>query len=212
MNTQATRYLQQEVSKLRQETANQRVEIAKLHRHLDLMAKLYWTGQWIVREDNPLRMLDQRLQEISRVIDVEDSSLLYFDPEHDTLTFILVHGRLQQQLPGREIPSDAGVAGWVLHNGGPVIVNNPRQDWRFSNVIDEEFAFMTRSLLCVPMLLDGEVYGVLELLNKRHGEFTEEDAAMLSILGHIAASALSRYTPPGVPRNLPPTDILALLA
>ncbi len=212
MNTQVTRYLQQEVSRLRDETANLCTEIATLHRYLDLSAKLYWTARWIELEDNPLNMLDQRLLEMMRVLEVEDGSLLYFDPESDTLTFILVHGRLQQQLPGREMPSDSGIAGWVLHNGGPVIVNNPRQDWRFSNIIDEEFAFMTRSLLCVPMLLDGEVYGVLELLNKRKGDFTEEDAMLLSILGHIAASALNHYTPPGVPRHIQPTDILALLA
>jgi GAF domain-containing protein len=88
------------------------------------------------------------------------------DPETGELVFILVHGELQQELPGRRIPGDAGVAGWVAVNRTPVIVNEPRQDWRFSFQVDEEFAFLTQSIMCLPLEAGERLLGVMELVNK----------------------------------------------
>jgi sigma-B regulation protein RsbU (phosphoserine phosphatase) len=72
-----------------------------------------------------------------------------------------------------------------------VIANHPRQDWRFSSQIDESFGFLTKSLICVPMITIEKVVGVIELLNKQDDvPFVEADATLLSIVGHVAANAL----------------------
>jgi GAF domain-containing protein len=83
-----------------------------------------------------------------------------------------------------------GIVGWVASQREPLIVDNPRQDGRFSLAVDEEFSFVTRSILCVPMITRGKLMGVIELLNKAEGEFVETDATLLLILGQVAAIAL----------------------
>jgi GAF domain-containing protein len=84
-----------------------------------------------------------------------------------------------------------GIAGWVATQRQPLIVNNPRQDRRFSHEVDETFSFITRSILSVPMIARDKLVGVIQLLNKQGGQpFLEADADLLAILGHVAAIAL----------------------
>lgn len=209
---EATRFLQQENQRLQQENKALNAQIDKLQHYMEVFAEIYWTSQWVPTADDPMEMLSQKLYDVIQVIDTEDGSIAQFDPESNELVFRIVYGRLQQQLTGHRISSKEGVAGWVINNGGPVIVNNPRQDWRFSPAVDTEFAFLTQSILCVPMLLEGDIYGIIELINKRDGDFKEYDATLLSLLGHIGAMALKATgASPGV-IEASDDDILQLLA
>ena len=189
--SQLTRFLQQENTRLQEENKALQEKNRDLHRYMDALEDLYWAAQRITSEENLLVLLDQILYHAMTVINAEDGSLLLLDEETDELVFAVVHGDIQGQLRGYRIGGDIGIAGWVATEGEPLIVNNPRQDWRFSPQIDEAFGFVTRSILCVPMITRGKLVGVIELLNKYNGnEFTETDATLLSILGHVAATAL----------------------
>ncbi|MFP4394133.1 MAG: GAF domain-containing protein [Anaerolineales bacterium] len=209
---EATRFLQQENQRLQQENKTLHIHVERLQHYMEVFAELYWSSQWVMTSEDPMEMLSQKLYDVIQVIDTEDGSIAQLDPETNELVFRIVYGRLQQQLTGHRISSKEGVGGWVINNGGPVIVNNPRQDWRFSSEVDTEFAFLTQSILCVPMLLGGEIYGIIELINKRDGDFEEYDATLLSLLGHIGAMALKATgASPGV-IEASDDDILQLLA
>ena len=188
---QLMRFLQQENARLQEENEALKEENRALHRYMDALEDLYWAAQRITSEENLMDLLDQILYNAMVVLRAEDGSLLLIDEETDELVFALVHGDIRGELRGYRIGGDIGIAGWVATEGEPAIVNNPRQDWRFSPQIDEAFGFVTRSILCVPMITRGKIVGVIELLNKYDGnEFIETDATLLSILGHIAATAL----------------------
>jgi GAF domain-containing protein len=61
--------------------------------------------------------------------------------------------------------------------------------------IDERFGFVTQSLVAAPLIAQGRVLGVLEVLNKRSDDgFTEDDASVLSVLATLAALALDFAT------------------
>ena len=190
MTTPAIRFLQEESARLKKENQAHQEQIQALHRYIEVLAELYWAAQSMASTIDPLKAFDHCLESVIDVVGCKDGSLLCFDPDTDELVFTVVHGELRQQLPGHRIPSDTGVAGWVLENGQPVIVNNPRQDWRFSLTVDEEFAFLTRSILCEPVILEDKTFGVVELVNKDPHGFTEADEILLSILSHIAALTL----------------------
>jgi adenylate cyclase len=72
-----------------------------------------------------------------------------------------------------------GIAGYVAARGKSIIVNDVRQSPHFFSVIDDATGFRTRSALCVPMISQGKVIGVIELLNKRSGNFSDNDEKLL---------------------------------
>jgi GAF domain-containing protein len=113
------------------------------------------------------------------------------DQASGELEFVLVHGEIRQELQGYRIKGDTGIAGWVVKQREPLIVNNPRQDWRFSLAVDQEFNFVTRSIICVPIIAQDKLVGVIELLNKPGDDFTEMDLAVLSMLSQVAAKILT---------------------
>ena len=80
-----------------------------------------------------------------------------------------------------------GVAGWVAETGRPVNVPNGPHDERFNPRIDAATGYRTRSLLAVPVVRDGVVVGVLQVLNKAAGDGTF-DGDDLQILMRLAAT------------------------
>ncbi len=186
----ALRFLQQENARLQEENKALREDSLAFQRYMEALKDLYWANQRITSEKNLMSLLDQILYNAISVLRAEDGSLLLLDEETDELVFVLVHGDIRNQLPGYRIKSNAGIAGWVTTHREPLIVNDPRQDGRFSLEVDEEFSFVTRSILCVPMMARGKLIGVIEVVNKRDDEFAETDATLLLILAQVAAIAL----------------------
>jgi phosphoserine phosphatase RsbU/P len=189
-NTSATRFLQQENLRLQKENESLQQRNQALLRRLERIKELYWAGQQITSEKNMLEALNELLHDTMQIIDAEDGSLSYLDERAGELVFVLALGHIGQQLQGFRIKKDVGIVGWVVANYEPVIVNHPRQDWRFSVAVDERFGFSTRSIVSVPVMDRQRLVGVIQLLNKRQGEFDEADVALLLILGQIATIVL----------------------
>lgn len=158
-----------------------------LHCYLNLVKELYWACQEIAAADNLLYDLNQLLYKVMDVVDAKDGSICRLDTRTDELVFVLVHGELGRQLPDYRIKCDTGLAGWVVNNHQPIIVNDPRQDPRFSQIVDTEFGFFTKSIVSAPVMQHGRVMGVVQLLNKRNNEFNEADVVLLLILGQVSA-------------------------
>ncbi|MBN1886993.1 MAG: GAF domain-containing protein [Thermoflexales bacterium] len=222
MSTPAIRFLQEESARLQKENKLQQEQIHTLHRYIDALVELYWTGLHLPDRDH-LLTIDGCLHTIRRTIGAADGSVTYLDPSTGELVFITVHGELGQHLIGLRIKSDVGIVGWALSNNEPVIVNNPRQDWRFFDQIDQEFSFLTRSIMCVPVAHHSKPIGAIELLNKEgNQEFTEVDVKLVSVLAHLTAVILSKLEDAGTrewipakaaprPTSLSPQDLEALL-
>jgi GAF domain-containing protein len=204
MDTSAVRFLQQENSRLLKENEALKQKIHTLRRTMDMVAEIYRVNQEIAWAENPLQVLDDLLGRVIEVIGAKDGSVSRLDAEAGELVFVLVHGALRNQLPDYRFKSDVGVAGWVVSNEKPIIVNQPRQDWRFSLEVDQEFSFLTRSIVCVPVLVGHQAIGVIELLNKDDNEFTEADVTLLMVLSQVAAAILQLMPlqPPSLRREV----------
>jgi GAF domain-containing protein len=187
----ALRFLQQENIRLQEENRLLQTENSSLQTYLQTMGELYAAAQRLEEIDKPLDLLDELLYKTMRVIGSTDGSISRLDRAAGELEFVLVHGDIRQELRGYRIKAEAGVAGWVVSQGEPLIVNNPRQDWRFSLEVDQEFNFVTRSMVCVPIMAQGGLVGVIELLNKPGDTFIETDVAVLSMLSGVAAKILA---------------------
>jgi GAF domain-containing protein len=135
-----------------------------------------------------LDLLDQMLRDAIEVIQAKDGSVLVLDPASGELAFLIAAGEVPaDRLVGLRIPPGEGVAGWVVANRRAVIINNSREDSRFYPDLDEALEFRTESILAVPVIGGSEVLGVIEALNKKHGQrFSQSDKTLLMLLARIA--------------------------
>ena len=84
-----------------------------------------------------------------------------------------------------------GIAGSSALSGKSIIVSDVQEDSRFYSEIDRRTKKRTRNLLAMPLQgKNGEVLGVLEIMNKKRGNFTQGDEATARVLADQAALAI----------------------
>jgi GAF domain-containing protein len=85
----------------------------------------------------------------------------------------------------------AGIAGYVAATGDTINIPDAYLDPRFNPDFDRQTGYRTRSILCMPIHTNtGKIIGVVQLLNKRNGEFSDDDARIMHALSLHAAIAL----------------------
>jgi GAF domain-containing protein len=135
------------------------------------------------------RVLNYILEMITELIKVEAGAIMLV--QNDILTFNATTGTVRKNFDGLRIRiGQEGVSGWVAATGEPVIVQDVEDNPQFCADIDDRTGFKTRNLLCVPMISNGRVTGVIELLNKKRGTFNDEDLRALKSVASSAAIAL----------------------
>lgn len=139
--------------------------------------------------------LQYLIEEITRVtaktLKAAASSVLLMDQDKQELCFQFVHGSAEGVLKDASLGTETGVAGWVARNGTPLIVNDVTEDQRFCQEIDDVTGFVTRSILCAPLVAHGKLLGVVEVLNKLDGsDFNEMDLHTLTAVASTAAIAI----------------------
>ena len=108
----------------------------------------------------------------------------------NTLTFIAAFGDKAGDLLGQTIPADHGIAGRVYLTGEAYSTPDAREDRFFYSGVDEKTRYHTESLIAIPIRIEQEVCGVLELINRRQAPgYSGEDRNLLEIFaGYISIS------------------------
>ncbi len=128
---------------------------------------------------------------VSTALDAEIVSLALVDSDRGDLFVASATGRGRDDMPARRVPLRSGVSGAVAAWGRAIRVEDIETDRRFRRLNHPQYH--TKSLLCVPMRLEGEVVGVINVNNKRNGEsFDDDDLALLVLLAERIAGALER--------------------
>jgi signal transduction histidine kinase len=136
------------------------------------------------------RIFDLLAARISKMFKVEAGSLLLLDEEAGELQFVTSWLSDHEPLRNIRLRLGQGIAGQVALLHGPVIVEDAYSDSRFYSQVDAATGFLTRSLLCVPLMVKERCIGVIELLNKIDGPFTENDVKCLTNIARPVAIAL----------------------
>lgn len=196
MNTEirgTAHFLQQENARLQKENERLQQEVVRLRLILRNLGNLNQMTLSIDANTDVLVLLDQILQAALDSIQAEDGSLLLVDEETKELSFVVVHGQVRSRLVGHRIPLGVGIAGWVAQHAESLIIGNAQNDPRFSPQIDQAYQFKTRSMICVPILFNKRVLGVIQALNKSNRkEFVSTDMVMLNVVAQLAAAAIAR--------------------
>ncbi|CAF3351916.1 unnamed protein product [Rotaria sp. Silwood1] len=143
-----------------------------------VMLKIMSYAKKLVNADRAsLFMVDSRTKELyARIFDIGRE-------ENDVLDSSFVNdqnGRVHKQSSSDEhacihFPMDKGIAGYVATTGKTLNIVDAYSDERFNRDIDQKTGYKTKTLLCMPIMIQGNVIGVVQMVNKKNGPFTKSD-------------------------------------
>ena len=135
-------------------------------------------------------VLEATMQGIREILRVEAGSLVLVDDEIGGVVFRKTFSPEQGWITGRTIQPEEGIVGYVVQSGETKLVNNVERDPHFSVEVDEEMGFTSRSILCVPLKIRGQVIGAVEVINQLDGAFTQQDLELLQAMAASVAVAV----------------------
>jgi subtilisin len=91
-------------------------------------------------------------------------SIAVLDGDH--LVYRAAAGEGAASIIGTRLPVARGLAGYAAVSGQSLSVARPTDDPRFAQDVAESTGFVPHSLLVVPVVVDGEVLGVLSVLDR----------------------------------------------
>jgi len=136
-------------------------------------------------------LFTQILESATALTDGEASSLLLIVPETQRLEFIVALGTKGQEVKAFTLAKGEGIAGWVADHNTSIHVPDVHKDPRFSPKIAKNVGFATQNIMAVPLRVQGQCVGVLEMINKKGGQtFTEEDLTWFERFANQAGLAI----------------------
>ena len=132
----------------------------------------------------PKRVLDLVLSEAVAAMNATSGSIVLIDP-HTQLLEIEAATGLNKDARQLKLAIGRGVTGWVAKTSQPLRVPDVTADDRYISVRKD-----VRSELAVPLLLDGQLIGVLNVDSTRKNAFSIDDEEWLVALGNHAAQVI----------------------
>lgn len=133
-------------------------------------------------------LLNRIIEAAKDITESEAASILLYDSAAAQLHF-QVATNMDPMMRGISVPMDS-IAGWIITNREPVRIADVSKDTRHFNKVGKKLSFDTRSLIGVPLITKDKVIGVLEVINKARGEYSETDEDLLTVIGAQAAVAI----------------------
>lgn len=135
-------------------------------------------------------LLDDIVRAAADITYAEAASILLYDDTARQLYFQVATNIDEPTMRGLVIPLEKSIAGWIVTNRKSVRIEDAHKDERFFSDVEQTIGYSTKSLLGIPLITKNKVVGVLEVVNKKRGKFTDPDESMLTVLGAQAAVAI----------------------
>ena len=159
-------------------------ELKARYARLDL---LYQVGNVIHSTLDPQEALQLIIDQAVRVMRASSGSVVLINP---TSGFLEIHASmgLPRNAEQLKLRVGEGITGWVARKGQAVRIGDVTQDPRYVKLQDN-----VRSELAVPLVVNGEVRGVLNVDSDRSGAFSAADQELLEALSLSAAKQHSQH-------------------
>lgn len=158
---------------------------------LETEAIINYFASQINRHKNQEEMLwDVAKNCISR-LDLEECVIYLLDPQRNVLVQKAAYGPKNPDsrtiLSPIEIPVGQGITGTVAQTLVPEIINNTEKDPRY--IVDDERRF---SEIAVPIVIDGQLAGVIDSEHREKNFFTPKHLSLLSTIALLTANQIQR--------------------
>jgi len=165
-----------------------------LHRRNEELETLVQIGKTLTSTLDTEELSNRIIEKGNLLLKSRTWLLLLVDESNQELVFDVVVSDVvsSDDLKGERLPLDEGVAGWVVKNREAVYVADVDTDPRFSDRIDHLIGFKTHSMVCVPVQIQNQLLGVMQLINGGDDEpFTDSDLSLLSAIADYIAIGIS---------------------
>lgn len=161
-----------------------------LERKLENMQTLWQVVRLLNSSLNLNEVLEIALNQAMQVVDAEAGTLWLLNDEQ-YLEPVIAKGPKADNLKGLKLKLGEGIAGWVTENKKSQFIMDVQGDERWAQRFDQKSGFITRSILCVPLVTQTSCIGCLQLVNK-NGEklFDENDLELCESLSGVIAVAI----------------------
>jgi signal transduction histidine kinase len=156
-------------------------ELGELRARYDRLQLLHQVGNVIHSTLEPQEALQLIIKEAVRVMRAASGSAVLINPTDGFLEIHAAHG-LTAEATALRLRVGEGITGWVARTGMPARVGDVTKDPRYVMLRPE-----VRSELAIPLEVNGQVRGVLNVDADRLDAFTAEDQSLFEALAAQAA-------------------------
>jgi two-component sensor histidine kinase len=127
----------------------------------------------------------------SQVMRVDSCSIYLQDESREHLVLKATTGLAGEAVGRAALGVGEGLTGWSVTHGQPVAARDAPNDPRFK-LLPETHEESLRSLLAVPLTVQGRVIGALNVQTAEPHDFTNEEIELLALIANLAAGALEK--------------------
>lgn len=137
---------------------------------------------WSAEENKAL--LNFFIKIMTKVLDVERCSIFVNSPMDAKVWLQTGTGQTEHSI---EVPAEGTIVGEVIRTGQYKVATGLENREGVHQEIYKQTGFVTRNVLCVPIraMAGDRTLGAIEVMNKRDGQFSDEDRKTLEELAHI---------------------------
>lgn len=159
-------------------------ELNELKVRYERLHLLYQVGNVIHSTLDPQEALRLILKETVQIMRASSGSIALINPTNARLEIHAAHG-LPPEATTLRLRVGEGITGWVARTGKPARVGDVSTDPRYVALREN-----VRSELAIPLMVAGEVRGVLNVDSERVAAFNADDQDLLEALAVQAASVI----------------------
>jgi len=135
--------------------------------------------------------LDLIARKTTEVMHVDSCTIYLLDPDSDTLRLRASTGLSRRALGRATLQVGEGMTGYAVQANRPVYAAAAQEDPHFKQVVEaEETSY--RSLLAVPLVIESQPIGALNVQTRATRQFSPDEIEVLSLVGDLAAGALAK--------------------
>jgi PAS domain-containing protein len=143
-----------------------------------------------IKEAEDDRVWSRVTDKLAAALDCEAATYYVYLPKAEQLVARAAIGASGHRVESRRVGTGQGLCGWVAKFREPLLVDDAYSDKRFLKEFDESTGYKTSHVLVMPLFDRMDLFGVLELINKRGGLFDAADLALVQAACQAAALTL----------------------
>ena len=130
------------------------------------------------------------LGEVVKAVGAEAGTIWFYNSKGDKRIYpsFTIGGA---DLTGMSLAEGEGIAGQVVKEGKTTVVKDCQSDARWAGRFDESTGFVTKSMVCMPLINKYEVIGCIQIINKKDGSlYNDADVDLCENLAMLTAIAI----------------------